>query len=98
MWSMERLRPEDKIALSDIRYEKAKEMLHDALQTLNMGMYKTSVNRSYYAALHAARALLILKGADPVTHDGTIRILSLARLSEIGRGILKEHPDKSSII
>ena len=74
---MERLTEEEKIALSDLRFEKAVEMLSDASKTLEIGLYKTSVNRSYYAALHAARALLILKGADPITHDGTIRVLSL---------------------
>ncbi|RMG02173.1 MAG: HEPN domain-containing protein [Nitrospirae bacterium] len=74
---MEKLTEEEKITLSDLRYEKAEEMLTDASKTLEMGLYKTSVNRSYYAALHAARALLVLKGADPVTHDGTIRIFSL---------------------
>ncbi len=74
---MERLTTEEKIALSDLRYEKAKEMLSDASETLKIRLYSTSINRSYYAALHAARALLILKGSDPVTHEGTIRLLSL---------------------
>ncbi len=74
---MERLTKEEKVTLSELRFEKAKEMLSDARKTLEIGLYKTSVNRSYYAALHAARALLILKGSDPVTHEGTIRILSL---------------------
>jgi uncharacterized protein (UPF0332 family) len=41
------------------------------------GRYKTSINRSYYAALNAARALLILEGANPETHEGAITMLSL---------------------
>jgi len=58
-------------------------MLSDASKTLEMGLYKTAVNRSYYAALHAARSLLILKGPDPVTHEGTIRVLSLDFVGQI---------------
>lgn len=74
---MERLTPDEKISLSDLRMDRAREMLEDAKKTLYAGMFKTSVNRSYYAALHATRSLLILKGIDPATHDGTIKILSL---------------------
>jgi uncharacterized protein (UPF0332 family) len=74
---MEGLSTEEKIALSDVRFKKSKEMLSDAVKTLKAGMYLTSVNRSYYAALHAARALLILKGIDPVRHDGVKTMISL---------------------
>lgn len=52
-------------------------MLQDARKSLESGMFKTSINRSYYAALHATRSLLILKGLDPVTHDGAIKLLSI---------------------
>lgn len=38
---------------------------------------KTSVNRSYYAALSAARAVLILEGADPERYEGVVTLLSL---------------------
>lgn len=74
---MEGLSTEEKIALSDIRFKKSKEMLSDAVKNFKAGMYLTSVNRSYYAALHAARALLILKGIDPVRHDGVKTMISL---------------------
>lgn len=37
----------------------------------------TSINRSYYSALHAARSILILKGLDPITHDEAIKLLSV---------------------
>ena len=74
---MEVLSAEEKIALSDVRFKKSKEMLSDAVKTLKAGMYLTSVNRSYYAALHSSRALLILKGIDPVRHDGVKTMISL---------------------
>lgn len=57
---MERLSYEEKIALSDVRFKKSKEMLSDAINSFKIGMYKTSVNRSYYAVLHSARALLMI--------------------------------------
>lgn len=74
---MEKLPSDKKIGLSDLRFERAMEMLEDARKSLAAGMIKTSINRSYYATLHATRSLLILKGLDPVTHDGAIKLLSL---------------------
>jgi len=74
---MERLNSEEKIILSDIRFKKGQEMLADAVKSMKNSMYMTSVNRSYYAALHAARSLLILKGVDPLTHDGVKTMISL---------------------
>lgn len=74
---MEALNAKEKTALSDIRLEKGREMLSDAINSFNAGMYKTSVNRSYYAVLHSARSLLILKGIDPIRHDGVKTMLSL---------------------
>ena len=42
---MEGLSTEEKIALSDVRFKKSKEMLSDAVKTFKAGMYLTSVNR-----------------------------------------------------
>ena len=72
-----KLSPEDKIALSNVRFEKASEFLHDAEANLAESRLKTAVNRAYYAALNAVRALLILEGVDPETHSGAITTLSL---------------------
>ncbi|MGB9716674.1 MAG: HEPN domain-containing protein [Thermodesulfovibrionales bacterium] len=68
---------EEKITLSDLRAEKSRDTLSDAINNFNAGMYKTSVNRSYYAVLHSARSLLILKGIDPARHEGVKTMLSL---------------------
>ncbi len=74
---MVELSTDEKIALSDIRFEKSKNMLSDAVNSFKSGMYKTSVNRSYYAVLHSARSLLILKGVDPIRNDGVKTMLAL---------------------
>lgn len=71
------LETKDKISLSNIRISKAKEALEDARANLKEGRYRTSVNRSYYAVLNAVRAVLILEGINPKTHEGVITMLSL---------------------
>ncbi len=71
------LSAQEKKILSDYRMKKAEEMLADARFNLEHGRYATSVNRSYYAMLNAARALLILKGIDPATHSGCKTMLSM---------------------
>lgn len=71
------LEAQDKKSLSDIRMNKAVEFLEDAHANFKDARYKTSVNRSYYAVLNAARALLILEGVNPETHSGVVTMLSL---------------------
>ncbi len=74
---MVELSAEEKITLSELRAEKSRSALSDVINNFNAGMYKTSVNRSYYAVLHSARSLLILKGIDPVKHEGIKTMISL---------------------
>lgn len=71
------LEAKDKKILSDVRMKKALEFLEDARANFKGSRYKTSVNRSYYAVLNAARALLILEGVNPETHNGVVTMLSL---------------------
>jgi uncharacterized protein (UPF0332 family) len=71
------LSPSDKAALSEIRFEKATEFLDDARANFGETRLRTATNRSYYAALSAARALLILEGVDPDSHSGAITALGL---------------------
>lgn len=61
---------EEKEALSRYRLEKAERLLDDARLLLKEGRWESSVNRSYYAALNAAKAVLILFGIDPKSHEG----------------------------
>ena len=58
--------------LAGYRMEKAKEMLSAAEGNLEIGQYKTSLNRSYYAIFHAMRAANIVKGFDSSKHSGVI--------------------------
>ncbi|MBI4698963.1 MAG: HEPN domain-containing protein [Nitrospirae bacterium] len=71
------LEAQDKKTLSDIRMSKAYKYLEDAGANYKDGRYNTSINRSYYAVLSAARAILILEGVNPETHEGTVTMLSL---------------------
>ena len=50
--------------LSEYRMARAKEMLMAAESNLEIGQYKTSLNRSYYAVFHAMRAVNALKKYD----------------------------------
>ena len=68
---------DEKAALSNLRFQKSKEMFEDALFNLKSERFKTSANRSYYSVYHAARSLLILKGIDPAKHDGVKTMFSL---------------------
>jgi len=71
------LEKHDKQQLSNVRMQRAYEFLADAKANLSKGRFKTAVNRSYYAVLSAVRALLILEGANPETHEDTVTLLSL---------------------
>ena len=54
------------------RLEKAKSALNASKKTLELKMYDTAANRSYYAIFHAARAVLALNGEDYKKHSGVI--------------------------
>ena len=64
----------DKVHIDLCRYRlsKAEEYLNDAKKTLDLEMYDTAANRSYYAIFHAVRALLALDGKDFKKHSGVI--------------------------
>jgi len=67
---------EDKIDLCKYRIEKSKKLISDATKLFDTASYESSVNRSYYAILTAAKALLVLRGIEPETHDGVKTMLS----------------------
>jgi uncharacterized protein (UPF0332 family) len=60
---------EEKKSLSRYRLEKAERLLNDSILLLKEGRWESSINRSYYAALSAAKAVLILFGIDPKTQE-----------------------------
>lgn len=67
-----KLLSEEKIALSKIRINNAKERVAFADGILAIGDYKTVANRSYYAVFYAMRAVLALDGIDSKKHSGII--------------------------
>ncbi|MCM1127755.1 MAG: HEPN domain-containing protein [Lachnospiraceae bacterium] len=58
--------------LAGYRLERAREMLSAAESNLEIGQYKTSLNRSYYAVFHAMRSANALKEYDSSKHSGVI--------------------------
>lgn len=70
------LSEKEKLELSKYRLRKAKDLLKDAKNLLELEGFDSSVNRSYYAILTAARSLLILRGIDAETHDGVRTMFS----------------------
>lgn len=63
---------EERITLSKLRFEKARECLSDAALLAENESYKSLANRSYYAVFHAIRAVLALDGFDSKKHSGVI--------------------------
>lgn len=53
------------------------EALTEARLLLAHRHYRAAVSRAYYAAFHAARALLMERGVQAKTHDGLRRMLAL---------------------
>ncbi len=58
--------------LAEYRLMRAKEMLSASEGNLEIGQYKTSLNRSYYAVFHAMRSVNALKNFDSSKHSGVI--------------------------
>jgi uncharacterized protein (UPF0332 family) len=57
--------------------EKAKEKLGTAESLLDEGAYDDCVSRAYYAAFHAASAVLLTEGLSVDTHRGLINMFGL---------------------
>lgn len=66
----------EKVDLARFRMDKARGLAKDARTLLAAASFASSANRSYYAVLTAARALLALRGQDAQTHEGVKILLS----------------------
>ena len=73
---------EEKKTLSKYRLEKAERLLEDARLLFKESRWESSVNRSYYSALNAAKAALILFGVDPKTHEGVKTMVNKNLISD----------------
>lgn len=58
--------------LAKYRFQRVLEDLAAAKEMLSGGMYKPSLNRSYYSIFHAMRAITALEGFDSSKHSGVI--------------------------
>jgi len=82
--------PYNKEDLCRYRYEQAQNALASAKSNLTTDI-KTSLNRSYYSILYAAKALLAMDGKDANSHNGLFVVFSR---EYIKTGILeKEYAD-----
>lgn len=63
---------EDKVSLSKVRLDTAKNCLRDSQILINSESFKASANRSYYAVFHAMRAVLVFDEFDSKKHSGII--------------------------
>lgn len=57
--------------------EKARQKLDVARRLRDSGDHDDAISRAYYAAFHAARALLTSAGEQPRTHHGTVTLFNL---------------------
>ncbi|MEW6418531.1 MAG: HEPN domain-containing protein [Nitrospirota bacterium] len=64
------------IILARYRLSRARETYNDALKLLDEGSLNSAVNRFYYAAFYAARALLATKELDSSKHSGVISLFN----------------------
>lgn len=58
--------------LSALQLSRAKETLTYIPTMIDIGDYNTAINRAYYAAFHAIKALEILDNYDSKKHSGVI--------------------------
>ncbi len=61
------------IELSQMQLQRAEELLNEASALISFGAYNSSVNRSYYAAFHAMKAVEALDNYDSKRHAGVIQ-------------------------
>lgn len=58
-------------------WSKSQEALKEAEVLLTQNFFGGCLSRSYYAAFHAAKALLMTEGLEAKTHQGVGRLFSL---------------------
>lgn len=74
---VERISREEALLRSKEEFQRAEEELKVAELLKEKGFFFKSVVSSYYAIYHAAKALLLLKGVAPKTHEGIERMFGL---------------------
>jgi len=80
------------LGLSQWRLEKAERTFIEGDQLLKLGSYNGAINRLYYAAFHAARALLATKNLDSAKHSG---VISLFNREFVKTGVISKKASKT---
>lgn len=68
--------------LSQYRFSCAKENLEAAKMLIQVGQFKSSVNRSYYAVFHGLRSVTALDQFDSSKHSGIIAYFNRVYVKE----------------
>ena len=74
---VERINKEEGSLLAKSEIERAVDELNASKLLQGKGFFFKSVASAYYAIYHASKALLLLKGVLPKTHEGVERMFSL---------------------
>lgn len=74
------------------RLEKAERTFKEGEQLSKVGSYNGAINRFYYAAFHAVRALLALKKLDSAKHSG---VISLFNREFVKTGVISKEASKT---
>ena len=89
--------------LSEYRVQEADNSLKASMNCLNSGLYKDAINRSYYAAFYAVKAILELGTVDFKRHKDVVAYFNKEYVAtgvfprELGKriGTLKQLREKS---
>lgn len=73
---MKQLTKEERLALSQYRFERAHQTIEEAEYMRKGGYYNAAVNRLYYACFYAASGLLMANDIAAATHSGVKTLLS----------------------
>ena len=64
--------PDGKREIALMQMQRAQELLKEVPVLIEVGAYNSAVNRAYYAAFHAMKALEALEGFDSKKHSGAV--------------------------
>jgi uncharacterized protein (UPF0332 family) len=84
------------------RLDKAQRKMRAAELLLRGGEIEDAISRAYYAAYHAAQALLLSVGLSPRTHEGTVTLFGLHFVQtgrvdrRLGRALARAREDREN--
>jgi uncharacterized protein (UPF0332 family) len=70
-------------ALAEYRMKRATEAFEDAAALAERNSWNAALNRLYYAAFYAARALLATRGLDAARHSAPFRCSNSISSSQV---------------